>query len=136
VLANEITLVFIFSEMETLSSWKRDGRERFSTPTTPEVPHEMKSPSNCANQQCHAGGEPREPLLTLNEVKGKDGVVDVRVFADVRLAVFLTSAFSEPVSARLDDHKGFHQLVFRVGDQNPLEFLVDRVLGRRWAVVT
>jgi len=28
----------------------------------------------------NAEGEPREPVLTLNEVKGKDGVAGVRVF--------------------------------------------------------
>ena len=48
---------------------------------TPDAPPEMKVPSNCANHLCHAEGEPREPVLTLNEVKGKDGVVGVRVFS-------------------------------------------------------
>jgi hypothetical protein len=54
-----------------------------------------------------------------------------RVFAGVRLVVFLASALSEPVSARLDDHKGFDQVVLRISVQDPFEFLVDRVLGRR-----
>jgi len=41
----------------------------------------MKSPSNYANQQCHAEGEPRKPVLTLNEVKGKDRVVGGQAFS-------------------------------------------------------
>ena len=47
----------------------------------------MKTPSNYANQQCHAEGEPREPVLILNEVKGKDGVVGVHLFGGVQLFV-------------------------------------------------
>jgi hypothetical protein len=62
--------------------WQRHDGERLSTPTTPEPTREMKLPSNCANRQCHAEGGPRELVLTQNEVKGKDGVVGVRVFGD------------------------------------------------------
>jgi hypothetical protein len=47
--------------------------------------HEMKLHSNYANHLCHAGGEPREPVLTLTlsvaKGRGKDSVLGGRVFA-------------------------------------------------------
>jgi len=64
---------------------KRHGGKRPSTPTTSEPTREMKPPSNCANHLRHTEGEPREPILTLNTMKGKDGVVSGQVFADVHL---------------------------------------------------
>jgi hypothetical protein len=59
---------------------KRNVWKRLSAPTAPDAPHEMKPTSNCANHLCHGGGEPREPVLPLNAVKGKDDVVGVRLF--------------------------------------------------------
>jgi len=49
----------------------------------------MKPPSNYANHLRHAEGERREFILTLNAVKGMDGVVGVRVFC-VRACCGLT----------------------------------------------
>jgi hypothetical protein len=59
----------------------------FSTPTTPEAAREMKTTSNYAKKL-------RKPVLTLNEVKGKDGVVGVRVFPDVQVHRCLTAGIT------------------------------------------
>jgi hypothetical protein len=71
--------------------WKRHG-----TPTTPDAPREMKTTSNCANHLRHAEGEPQEFILTLNEVKGKNGVVGLRVFADAHILVSCAVSIALP----------------------------------------
>jgi hypothetical protein len=63
--------------------FKQNVSKRYSTPATPEAAREIKPPSNYAKRQCHAEGEPRESVLTLNAVKRKDRVIGVRVFPDV-----------------------------------------------------
>jgi len=72
-----------------------DDRKRRSTPTTPDAPREMKSTSNYANQ---LRKKPRELVLTLNtfaslsvnSVKGKDGMVGVRGFSVVQAYLWTT----------------------------------------------
>ena len=65
---------------------KQNVWKRLSTPTTPEAAREMKTTSNYAKK-------PWGPVLTLNEVKGKDGVVGVRVFPVRASCVFARQGF-------------------------------------------
>ena len=71
---------------------RRNVWERYSTPTASEAPHEMKTPSNCANQLRQ---KPRQFILSV----AKDGVVGVRVFpVACSFRVFACQDFLTPVS--------------------------------------
>jgi hypothetical protein len=63
-----------------------DGKPQHAD--TPKVACKMKPTSNYANHLCQKAAE---PVLTLSEVKGKDGMVGVRVFPDARLTVLKTT---------------------------------------------